>query len=377
MALPRTPPTPRFPSSMGSHTPAAHSTKVIVAGKSEVVCAPILESLKSMAGVEVIAQPVTGGLVRTHLRQEHVDVVVMDIGMREIDGLKAIPKILAVDPDVKIIMVATLTFRNVKIIMDGLVAGAVEIVTLPVSRNKKSIDSKFRLELTSKVKALARARRRPPDAKRTIVAPVKAKIQLREPSSKRPEIIAIGSSTGGPRVLVSLFEQLPPVIPQPILITQHMPASFMTQMAGHITKAGKWVCELAKDGEELKSGRVYLAPGDVHMTVAGNSIRKRIRLTDDPPVNYCRPAVDPMFTSLAKVYGPRVLGIIFTGMGRDGLAGSRKIVEAGGTVIAQDEESSIVWGMPAAVAEAGICSKVDTPEALLTFILNFARKNDG
>ena len=377
MALPSTPPTSRSSrSSLGSSV-GGHSTNIIVAGKSEVVCKPILESLKTMAGAEVVAQPVTGSLVPGRLRQGHVDVVVMDIGMPEIDGLRAIPNMLKVDPDLKIIMVATLTFRNVKIIMDGLVAGAVEIVTLPVSRHKKSIDSKFRLELTSKIKALARVRRRRSDAKRTIVAPVKPKIQLREPSSKRPEIIAIGSSTGGPRDLVSLFEQLPPVIPQPILITQHMPASFMTQMAGHITKAGKWVCELAKDGEELKSGRVYLAPGDVHMTVAGNSIRKRIRLTDDPPVNYCRPAVDPMFTSLAKVYGPRVLGIIFTGMGRDGLAGSRKIVEAGGTVIAQDEESSIVWGMPAAVAEAGICSKVDTPEALLTFILNFARKNDG
>lgn len=133
------------------------------------------------------------------------------------------------------------------------------------------------------------------------------------------------------------------------------------------------MCDLAKDGEELKSGRIYLAPGDVHMTVTGSPLKKRIRLVDDPPVNYCRPAVDPMFGSIASLFGPRSLGIILTSMGRDGLAGSRKIAEAGGTVIAQDEESSIVWGMPAAVAQAGLCSKVDRPEARRNFILDIGR----
>jgi len=249
-------------------------TKIIVAGNSEIVCKPILESLKTMAGAEIVAQPITSGLAVTRIKKGHVDVVVMDIGMSELDGLKAIPKILAVYPDIKIIMVATLTFRNVKIIMDGLVAGAVDIVTLPVSRNKKSIDSNFRLELTSKIKILSRLKRRLAGAKQPIVAPKRPGIILREPSSKRPEIIGIGASTGGPRVLVAYFEQLPLVLSQPILVTQHMPASLMAQKAGHITKVGKWVCELAEDGEELKSGHVYLAPGDVHMTVAGNAIRR-------------------------------------------------------------------------------------------------------
>ena len=278
MALPSTPPTPRPQNtSLGtspSNSPGVQKTKIIVAGNSEIVCKPILESLKTMAGAEIVAQPITSGLAVTRIKKGHVDVVVMDIGMSELDGLKAIPKILAVYPDIKIIMVATLTFRNVKIIMDGLVAGAVDIVTLPVSRNKKSIDSNFRLELTSKIKILSRLKRRLAGAKQPIVAPKRPGIILREPSSKRPEIIGIGASTGGPRVLVAYFEQLPLVLSQPILVTQHMPASLMAQKAGHITKVGKWVCELAEDGEELKSGHVYLAPGDVHMTVAGNAIRR-------------------------------------------------------------------------------------------------------
>lgn len=153
---------------------------------------------------------------------------------------------------------------------------------------------------------------------------------MRAPSPQRPDIIAIGASTGGPRVLISFFEKLPNLGSQAILITQHMPASFMALMADHIARAGEWTCTLAKDGEAIKGGHVYLAPGDLHMTVAGSSAVKKFRLTDDPPVNFCRPAVDPMFTSISLVYGNRALGVIFTDMGKDGLVGSQKIVEAGG-----------------------------------------------
>ena len=156
-----------------------------------------------------------------------------------------------------------------------------------------------------------------------------------------------------------------------------MPATFTTILAQHLgTASGRQASE-GRDGEPLSPGHIYLAPGDYHMTIEGRGSTKVIRLNQNPPESYCRPAVDPMFRSLAACYGDRILGVILTGMGSDGCKGADEIVKVGGTVIAQDEQSSVVWGMPAAVAEAGICSKVDTPEALLTFILNFARKNDG
>ena len=146
---------------LGASAAKPRSIKVIIAGKPDIVCKPILASWKTAPEVDIVAHVPTGTLAASRLKQDHADVVVMDIGMQELDGLKAIPRLLLANPDVKIVMVATLTFRNVKISMDGLVAGAVEFVTLPKSRNKKSVDLKFRLELTSKIKALGSVSRRP------------------------------------------------------------------------------------------------------------------------------------------------------------------------------------------------------------------------
>jgi two-component system chemotaxis response regulator CheB len=192
----------------------------------------------------------------------------------------------------------------------------------------------------------------PPDPRRRVVS-------LRPPSREFPEVVAIGSSTGGPQALFKVLGQLKGALRQPIFITQHMPATFTTILAEHVARASGYPTAEGVDGEAVQGGRIYVAPGDFHMVVeAKDRGEKVVRLTKAPPENFCRPSVDPMLRSLAAVYGARVLTLILTGMGHDGLNGGRAVVAAGGTVVAQDEATSIVWGMPGAVATAGLCSAV-------------------
>ncbi len=189
-------------------------------------------------------------------------------------------------------------------------------------------------------------------------APDAGPIVLREPGIQRPEVLVIGSSTGGPQALFTLLGDLKSDIKMPVLITQHMPATFTTILAEHITRMTRWPCTEAKDGETVQAGRIYLAPGDFHMLVNDEAGKKVITLDQGEPVNFCRPAIDPMLETITKAYNGHVLTTILTGMGADGLNSGRGLTEAGGTVFAQDEETSVVWGMPGAVAAAGLCSAV-------------------
>ncbi len=173
-----------------------------------------------------------------------------------------------------------------------------------------------------------------------------------------PEIIAIGSSTGGPQALPEVLARLDPAVRQPIVVTQHMPANFTALLAEHLgRRTGRPTVE-AQDGMKLQAGRIHLAPGGHHLLLERDAEGVRCRLDDGPPENFCRPAVDPMLRAVVRVHGQRALAVILTGMGQDGLAGCRALVEAGGTVLAQDEASSVVWGMPGAVAQAGLCYAV-------------------
>jgi two-component system chemotaxis response regulator CheB len=186
-----------------------------------------------------------------------------------------------------------------------------------------------------------------------------ARIVLRNsPTPPRLGVLAIGSSTGGPQALLTLFEGLKYTPALPIVITQHMPPTFTAIMAEQIEKTSGIPSGEAKEGETVKPGHVYVAPGNYHMTVVKEDDQPVIRINQGPPENFCRPAVDPMLRSLVEVYGGRTLVVILTGMGQDGLRGCQSIVESGGVVLAQDEASSVVWGMPGAVATAGVCREV-------------------
>jgi two-component system chemotaxis response regulator CheB len=178
-------------------------------------------------------------------------------------------------------------------------------------------------------------------------------------SAQAPRVLLIGSSTGGPQALMTLVGEIGAVIDRfPVLITQHMPPTFTTILAEHLARASHRPAREAVDGEVVKAGHIYLAPGGRHMRVARHGAEAVIALDDGPPVNFCKPAVDPLFSSAIDVWQGAVLAVVLTGMGSDGMRGGKDIVAAGGSVIAQDEASSVVWGMPGAAANAGICAAV-------------------
>ena len=183
-------------------------------------------------------------------------------------------------------------------------------------------------------------------------------IKLRQAGTAKPECLVIGSSTGGPQALFKVFQMLGPITHLPVFVTQHMPATFTTILAEHIAQASGTPAAEAKDGEPVVNGRIYVAPGDFHMTVMMENGRKVMRISKTPPENFCRPAVDPMLRSITKIYGNKILFCMLTGMGQDGLRSAQDLVANGGTVIAQDEATSVVWGMPGAVSMAGLCSAV-------------------
>ncbi len=174
-----------------------------------------------------------------------------------------------------------------------------------------------------------------------------------------PQVLVVASSTGGPQALITLFSQVPPpAVSVPVLIVQHMPAAFTPILAEHITRATAWTALEAKADEPLVSGEIRIAPGGYHMVVCNSGGTKRLKLTDTEPVNFCRPSADVLFVSAAEVFGRGVLGVILTGMGNDGCQGAKVIVAAGGTIYAQDKETSVVWGMPGAAVGAGVADRV-------------------
>jgi two-component system chemotaxis response regulator CheB len=274
-----------------------------------------------------------------------------------------VPKLLEVDPSVKIIIASSLSRRGAEISLRALELGAVDYMPKPTTRRDIGVEGEFKRELLTKVRSHG-GRRDHPNAEDLRIPPVpqalpvRRKIDLRQPSAYRPRIIAVGSSTGGPQALFALLRDLPESLQVPIVITQHMPPTFTTVLAQHVQRLTGRRCEEASNGAALDPACVYIAPGDHHLLVEWTGTRFLGNLVQSPPENHCRPSVDPMLRSLARGPANRVLAIMLTGMGSDGLAGTRQLIEAGGTCLAQDEASSIVWGMPGAVATAGLCAAV-------------------
>ena len=323
------------------------------------------------------------------VKRTEIDVIVLDIEMPTMDGITALPLIIEANPKVRVIMSSTLTTRNAEISLTALRLGAADYIPKPTTASELNSGQGFRTNLIEKVRALgAAARRSTASSVRTPIsvgtkrefagatAPVAgAGVSLRSAGTFMPEILAIGSSTGGPQALFELFKGIPADWTLPIVITQHMPATFTKILANHLEAIAKRPCIEASGGEQIMSGRVYVAPGDYHMLLERKGTGVVTRLAQSPPENFCRPAADPMLRSVVKVYGPRVLALILTGMGKDGLNGCATVVAAGGTVVAQDEESSIVWGMPGAVATHGICSAVLPLQQIATHITNFKTRS--
>lgn len=291
------------------------------------------------------------------------DLVVLDIEMPRMDGLTALPLILKAAPRARVIMASTLTRKGAEVTMRALSLGAADYAPKPEAGRVAGAEA-YRSELLQKLVALspqhsARAALTPratlSSASRPTVSSAKA--APRAGVAPRPNLIAIGSSTGGPQALRDVMSVIPRDARAPVVIAQHMPKLFTAILAEHLSKCGMPAAE-AKHGEVLRPGRAYLAPGDWHFTLKAGGQGFVAELDQSPPVNFCRPAVDPLFQSCAKAAGRNVLAIVLTGMGSDGREGARGIRDAGGHVIAQDQASSVVWGMPGAVAEAGLADMI-------------------
>jgi two-component system chemotaxis response regulator CheB len=391
----------------GERGDAAGQIRVAVADDSAVIRGMVSRWLELDPDIKVVATYANGAIAVRQIADTQPDVLILDIEMPEMDGMTALPLLLKAVPELKVIMSSTLTRRNAEVSLRALSIGAVDYIAKPESRYGSNDD--FRNELVQKVKVHATLRRRrlapqsarsapaaPPSAARpTGAAPASAapasaalagraspptapgnapagagsfistgslwgkqQVVLRAASRSKPTILAVGASTGGPQALFKFLGALSPDLTVPVMLTQHMPATFTAILAEHIQNATKRPCKEAATGDVLQAGHIYVAPGDYHMTVVAEGAQRVIKINQDPPENFCRPAVDPMFRSVAKVFGAQALTVILTGMGSDGREGARVICDAGGTLICQDEPSSVVWGMPGAAATAGLASQV-------------------
>ncbi len=357
--------------------------RVMIVDDSAVIRGLTKRILESDESIEVVSSVGNGEVAVRAAEQTEIDVIVLDIEMPVMDGITALPLLIKSNPKSRVIMSSTLTTRNAQISVKALSLGAADYIPKPTSTSEINSGDTFRDALLEKVRVLGVAAHR---AKGISAAaklgasgarsPVKSvpaqagEITLRAPGNFAPDILAIGSSTGGPQALFEVFKGIPPDWNLPIVITQHMPATFTKILAEHIASVSGRPCVEASGGEVITNGHVYVAPGEHHMLLETDGPRVVTRLTQSPPENFCRPAVDPMMRSVVKVYGPRVLALILTGMGKDGLNGCEAVVAGGGTVVAQDEETSVVWGMPGAVATHGVCSAVLPLQKIAAHITN-------
>jgi two-component system chemotaxis response regulator CheB len=336
-----------------SALPAATPLRVMVVDDSAVVRGLIARILSADPRIELAASCSNGQMAVAQAARKDMDVIILDIEMPVMDGLTALPLLLQANPRARIIMASTLTQRNAAISLKALTLGATDYIAKPTT-DKLNASEEFRRDLIYKVIALGQ-RKAPAAARRPQAAPT---LSPRPKAAQRPRLIAIGSSTGGPQALLTLLGALPASVECPIVIAQHMPATFTTVLAQHIARASNRPCAEAADGMEIKQGTICLAPGDYHLQVARQGAGLVARLSQTPPENFCRPSVDPLFRSVAQLFGAESCAVILTGMGSDGCNGARVMAAAGAPIIAQDEATSVVWGMPGAVANAGICSAI-------------------
>lgn len=361
----------------------ARKIRVLVVDDSAVIRGLVTRWLSGEADIEVVGAAVNGKDGVDHAEKHKPDLIILDIEMPVMDGVTALPAIRKVAPNARVIMASTLTQRGAEVTIKALAAGASDYIPKP-DASQLAGAADYKRELLAKVRSLgARAvsAANPSPAYGAAAASssagrpaAPAGPTLRAVTQKViPEAIFIGSSTGGPEALREVIEGLAGKVRVPVFITQHMPPMFTKILADHLTKQTKATVVEATDGLQAQPGVFYIAPGDRHMIISRNLTVTRISLSDAPPENFCRPAVDPMFRSAAETYGEKALAVVLTGMGQDGLLGAKPLVGKGAQLIAQDEETSVVWGMPGAIARAGLATACKPIQQIAPAILNVMR----
>lgn len=355
---------------------ASRKIRVMLVDDSAVIRGLMSKILSAEDDIEIVASCQNGQAALNMITNAKPDIITLDIEMPIMDGLTAIPEILKVYPGAKIIMCSTLTTANGDTTLKAMSLGAIDCIAKPTSTHELYSQDDFKTSLLSKVRLITAGIDRSegtapvasargaaallPDKKPALHPHLPKTIKLRpaiEGWSGKPAIVAIGSSTGGPNALFKVLKECAG-FDVPIVITQHMPPTFTRILAEHIQQQTGIPAFEAMEGMIVEPGKIYVAQGGLHMELRQQDDKKVLHLHDGPMENFCRPAVDPMLRSLIPIYGAKILTVILTGMGQDGMRGAQDVVKAGGRVIAQDEETSVVWGMPGAVALAGLCSAV-------------------
>jgi two-component system, chemotaxis family, protein-glutamate methylesterase/glutaminase len=350
--------------------------RVMVVDDSVVVRGLMSRWIEQEPDMHVIATHRGGRTAVEMLAQQKPDVIVLDIDMPDMDGLTALPLLLKGLSGVMVMIASTLTTRNAETTLRCLSLGAHDYVAKPATNRDVTFGLDFRREVLEKIRALGvRRRTRAAGAKQRVASVVEnmpiqvPSVVLRSGSVAKPRLLAIGASTGGPAAVLNFLKACRPNLGRfPTVICQHMPSLFTKSFADSIRRQLSIDASEAHHGEPLEAGRVYVAPGGRHLRFLATEGDVRVQLSDDAPVNFCRPSVDLTFMSAAQIYGRSALGVMLTGMGSDGLAGSEALVAAGATIIAQDQDSSVIWGMPGAVARQGLCALVAPVQALAQFV---------
>ncbi len=337
--------------------------RVLIVDDSVVIRRMISDALGRDPAMEVVGIAPHGGIALQKIPQVNPDVITLDVEMPEMDGLTTLREIRKIYPKLPVIMFSTLTGKGAATTVEALSAGASDYVAKPANVGSVAEGmQRLAQDLIPKIKALcpqtpAFTAPKPPSRPATATPGAGVPALPAKPAGPI-EIICIGTSTGGPNALAELFKQFPGECPVPIVIVQHMPPLFTGFLAERLTAHSAVKFSEGVEGELLQPGRAYIAPGGKHMEIVRQGFTNRIQLHEGPPENSCRPAVDVLFRSVVGIYGGNVLGVILTGMGQDGMRGCELIRERRGQVIAQDEASSVVWGMPGAVVQAGLADKI-------------------
>jgi two-component system chemotaxis response regulator CheB len=351
--------------------------RVLVVDDSSVVRKLITDALSGDPDIEVCATASNGKLALRQIEACKPDIVTLDIEMPEMDGLEALKHLRVAHPRLPVIMFSTLTERGAMATIEALSRGANDYVTKPSNTgNMEASMAKVRDDLIPRIKVLTSVRKAKPPAvlSATTFTPQRARPGAAvSTAGKAVDVVAIAVSTGGPNALTELLPRLPADFPVPIVICQHMPPMFTRLLAERLSANARVKVFEGTEGAVLRPGTIWIAPGDFHMTVVRKGTETQLHMQQEAPENSCRPAADVLFRSVAAAYGARTLGVVLTGMGQDGMKGCEMLHQLGAPIIAQDEASSVVWGMPGAVSKAGLADKVLPLAEIAEFICAQAR----
>jgi len=353
--------------------------RVLVVDDSVVIRRLVTHALEQDPALEVVGAASNGAIALQRIPQLNPDVLTLDIEMPEMDGLETLRRVRREYPQLRVIMFSTLTERGAEVTLEALTLGADDYVAK--ASNEGSLDrsmTRLREELIPKIKQFfhlpgqSRAGARPEPAHVPAAPPVWQGMLAPQSMKVRPKVVVIGVSTGGPTALGAILPELPAGFPLPVLVVQHMPPLFTRLLAERLHSTCRLPVEEASQGVPVEAAKILIAPGDFHLKVVSNAGGVRVCLDQSPPQNSCRPAVDALFRSIGEVYGGAVIAVVLTGMGQDGLRGAELLKAQGASVLAQDEASSVVWGMPGAVVNAGLADRVLPLDQVVPEILRLA-----